>query len=93
MALTEARLSESNRQLMLALGDVIARHTKASPMPLEEIVGVLAFCAGAAICKGERHFDKRRALREVAVGNVDNGMETMARAVTGSTIIIPGMLS
>ena len=91
--LEDVRLSESHRQLMLAIGDVVARHTKASPMPLEEIVGILSFCAGAAICKGERHFDKRRALREVAVGNVDQGMETMARAVTGSNIIIPGMLN
>lgn len=91
--LDDVRLSDNHRQLMLAIGDVIARHTKACPMPLEEIVGVLSFCAGAAICKGERHFDKRRALREVAVGNVDNGMQTMARAVSGTNIIIPGMLS
>lgn len=91
--LDEVRLAESHRQLMLAIGDVVARHTKTSPMPLEEIVGVLAFCAGAAICKGERHFDKRRRLREVAVGNVDQGMETMARAVTGTNIIIPGMIN
>lgn len=91
--LEDVRLTQSHRELMLAIGDVIARHTKRSPMALEEIVGVLSFCAGAAICKGERHFDKRRKLREVAVGNVDNGMETMSRAVTGSNIIIPGMLS
>jgi hypothetical protein len=91
--LQEARLSESNRQLMLSIGDLIARHTTKSPMPLEEIVGVLAFCAGAAICKGERHFDKRKALRGVAVGNVDQGMDTMAQAVSGTSLIIPGMVN
>lgn len=91
MALAEVRLNEDHRQLMLSIGDAIAAHTTKSPMTLEAIVGVLGFCTGAAICRGTRNERSRRDLRQQAVGNIDNGMSAMAKALPGTSLVIPGM--
>lgn len=85
------RLSESHHRLMLAIGDVIAKHTTQSPMAIDEIVGVLGFCAGAAIVKGCKSNGNRKRMRIVAVDNIDSGMDAMRRAVTGSSLILPGV--
>lgn len=86
---SEVRLNEGHHRLMLAIGDVIAKHTTESPMAMDEIVGVLGFCVGAAIIRGAESQKVRRNLRSVAVGNIDNGMDAMRRAVTGSSLILP----
>ncbi|MGE0231423.1 MAG: hypothetical protein AB7O39_03200 [Flavobacteriaceae bacterium] len=91
MAAIDVKLSRDHRELMLSIGDVIAAHTAKSPMTVEAIVGVLGFCAGAAIVRGEASDRKRRDLRSIAAGNIDNGMDAMRRATTGSRIILPGM--
>lgn len=91
--LAEVKLSEDHRRLMLAIGDAIAKHTTHSPMTLEAIVGVLGFCAGAAIVPGTGNRKTQRKLHAIATGNVDNGMEAMTRAVSGSSLILPEMIS
>lgn len=91
MALTEVRLNEDHRELMLSIGDAIAAHTAKSPMTVEAIVGVLGFCTGAAICRGTRNDAARRKMREMAIGNIDNGMSAMAKALPGTSLVIPGM--
>lgn len=92
--LYEAKVNEAQHRLMLAIGDTIANHTKTTPMRVDEIAGVLGFCAGAAIVKGIESDRVRRTARQVAIGNVDNGMEAMRRATAGSNsgLIIPGMV-
>lgn len=91
--LSEVRLNEDHRQLMLAIGEAIADHTAKSPMTVEAIVGVLGFCAGAAIVRGVNGKPYRKKLRDIAVGNVDNGMDAMVRAVTGSSLILPSEMN
>lgn len=54
MSISKVKVSESHERLMLAIGETIRIHTQQSPMPLEGIVGVLAFCSGAAISRGSR---------------------------------------
>lgn len=92
MAFSEVRLNEDHRQLMLAIGDAIAKQTAVSPMTLEAIVGVLGFCAGAAIVRGTKNYKTQRKLRALAEGNIENGMEAMARATGASNIILPEMI-
>jgi hypothetical protein len=91
--LAEVRLNDDHRLLMLAIGDAIAKHTTKSPMTLEAIVGVLGFCAGAAIIRGTKQRSTQRNLRNIAQGNVDQGMEAMTRAVSGTSLIMPEMIS
>lgn len=85
----EVKVNDSHHRLMLAIGDTIAKHTTATPMAIDEIVGVLGFCAGAAIIRGAVRPNYRRELRQVAVGNIDSGMDAMRRATTGSSLILP----
>ena len=85
-------MNEGHHRLMQAIGDVIARHTTESPMAIDEIVGILGFCAGAAIVSGCQHNGNRRRMRTVAMENIDNGMDVMRRAERGaSSIILPGV--
>lgn len=90
MAVVRTKVDESHERLMLAIGDVIMKHTTQSPMKIEGIVGVLAFCAGAAIMRDPNtNRNVRRQLREMAVANVDMGMDAMRAS---SSIILPGDL-
>ena len=93
MALSEVRLNEDHRRLMLAIGDAIAKHTTHSPMTLEAIVGVLGFCSGAAIVRGTKSRQMQRKLHAIATGNVENGMEAMIRAESNTSLILPEMIS
>lgn len=91
MATVAVKQSDNHHRLMQAIGEVIQKHTTATPMAIDEIVGVLGFCAGAAIVSGCQSNNVRRRMREVAFDNVDNGMDAMRRAVTGSSLILPGL--
>lgn len=86
--------SESQKRLMFALGEAVRLHCQNSPMTVQEIVGVLAFTAGAAIIRGTDVRSARRDLREVAVANVDQGMGTMRREAgeAMSNLILPAGL-
>lgn len=76
---------------MQAIGDAVAAHTRQSPMMIDEIVGILGFCAGAAIVSGCKGHGNRKKMRAVVNANVDHGMEVMARAAAGTNLIIPGV--
>lgn len=89
MALAAVTLNEEHQQLMLAIGEAIRDHTTHTPMTTEAIVGVLGFCAGAAIVRGVNDRSYRKKLRDIAQANVDNGMDAMQRAVSGSSLILP----
>lgn len=89
MAISKVRVGESQERLMLAIGDAIRVHTTTSPMTIEQIAGVVAFCAGAAIARGSRNRNHRRQLREMATANIDFGMEAMASSISSSSLILP----
>ena len=89
MSVAAVKMSDSHHKLMMAIGDAVAAHTRHSPMAIDEIVGILAFCAGSAIVSGCKASSNRRKMREVALSNVDNGMEAMQRAASGSSLILP----
>lgn len=86
MGISKVKVGESHERLMMAIGDVIMRHTQQSPMTHEAIVGCLAFCAGAAIGQAKSRSD-RRVLRQMAEANLDFG--TQAITGSGSGIIMP----
>lgn len=74
-------IGENERRLMIELGRTIQAYTTISPMALDSIVGVLAFCAGSAITQGvSKGRNSRRALREMAVANIDRGMDAQRQA-------------
>ena len=88
MSISKVKVSESHERLMLAIGDVIRAHTQQSPMSHDHIVGVLAFCTGAAIgqakTRGERH-----ELRKMADANVDYGTQAITGSGPTSRLILP----
>lgn len=89
MAVTKTKVDESHERLMLAIGDVIAQYTTHTPMKIEGIVGVLAFCAGAAIMRDPNtNRQTRRNLKEMAEANIQYGMDAMRQSST--SIILPG---
>lgn len=91
MATVMTQVDDNHRALMLAIGDTIARHTTKSPMKIEGIVGVLAFCAGAAIMRDPNtNRQVRRQLKEMATANIEYGMDAMRGSQ--SSLILPGDL-
>jgi len=89
MAVSKVKVSESHERLMHAIGETIRIHTTQSPMPLEGIVGVLAFCSGAAIGRGARDRQTRRLMREMAVANIDFGLDAITSSMASSSLILP----
>lgn len=91
MAITKAAVDDNHQKLMLAIGDVIARYTAQAPMRIEGIVGVLAFCAGAAIMRDPNTTRTvRRQLKEMAAANIEYGMDAMRGSQT--SLILPSDL-
>lgn len=92
MAITKVAVDENHQRLMFAIGDLIARHTAQSPMRIEGIVGVLAFCAGAAIMRDPNtNRLVRRQLKEMAAANIEYGMDAMRSSQT--SLILPSDLN
>lgn len=91
MSIAKTKMDESHERLMMAIGDVIALHTTHTPMRIEGIVGVLAFCAGAAIMRDPNtNRTVRRQLKEMAAANIELGMDAMRNSHT--SLILPGDL-
>lgn len=89
MAISKVRVGESQERLMLAIGEVIRLHTTQSPMTLETIVGTLGFCTGAAIGRGAKGKQMTRDYREMAVANVDLGIQSMQSSMANTSLILP----
>jgi hypothetical protein len=87
MSINKVKVSEAHERLMLAIGETIRIHTTTNPMPLEGIVGVLAFCAGAAIGTGEKNRFIKGKLKDMACANIEFGME--ATGDPASSLILP----
>lgn len=76
-------------RLALAIGEAIQRHTLTSPMTAEDVIGVIAFCAGSAIGQKEaQRQHKVRELRQMAVANIDLGIQS-AQQASGPRLILP----
>jgi len=89
MAISKVRVPDSAHKLMLAIGEAIRVHTSQSPMTHEQIVGVLGFCTGAAIARGVNSRNARRIMREMAVSNVDMGIQSMTSSMASTSLILP----
>lgn len=89
MGIAKAKVSEAHERLMHAIGEAIRVHTTHTPMEIDGIVGVLGFCTGAAIMSGGQGRTDRRQLREMAVANIDYGMDAMRSSVANTSLILP----
>lgn len=87
MTINQTNVPESHTRLMQAIGFAIQQHTLVSPMTAEDVVGILAFCAGAAIANGKSPHSKGE-MRQMAIANLDNAMHAFA-AQPKSGLILP----
>lgn len=78
---------EKSIRLMQQIGFTIQQFTLVSPMTAQDIVGILAFSAGAAIANAPSEFTKGE-LRQMAIANIDHGL-TAFLSQPKSSIIIP----
>jgi ADP-dependent phosphofructokinase/glucokinase len=89
MAVSKVRVGESHTRLMHAIGNAIMVQTSASPMTEEDIIGVLGFTLGCAIARASKGRISRRQLREMAVANVDTGLNAMTSNMASTSLILP----
>lgn len=73
-------------RLALAIGAAITQHTMTDPMPVEDVIGVLGFCAGSAMGQKEAKRFKARELRQMCIANIDHGLSSALGA--GKPLII-----
>lgn len=86
MTIATTKVSERQARLMDAVGQAVQLHTMTSPMPIEEIVAVLAFAVGGAIGQTNKRLTKSE-LRRMAVQNIDNGIDAVSGS--GGRILLP----
>jgi hypothetical protein len=89
MAISKVSVGESHTRLMIAIGEAIRLHTSQSPMAEEDIIGVIGFTLGSACARASKGRQHRRALREMAVANVDSGLEAMVSSMANTSLILP----
>lgn len=89
MSLSKVSVNESHTRLMLAIGDAIFAQTSKSPMSEEDILGVLGFTLGSAIARAGKGRTSRRMLREMAVANIDRGLDAMVSSMANTSLILP----
>lgn len=89
MAVNKVRVNESHQRLMHAIGEAVRLHTAHDHMPVEGIIGVLGFTLGSAIARGAKDRNSRRQLREMAMANVDFGLEAMVSSMANTSLILP----
>ncbi|NLS19896.1 hypothetical protein HGP16_25490 [Rhizobium sp. P40RR-XXII] len=88
MSISKVKVDERHERLMMALGDTIQKFTQQTPMTHESIVGVLAFCTGAAIGQAKTR-GERFELRKMADANVDYGTHAVTGSAASSRLILP----
>lgn len=91
MAITDMKVNENQERLLKAIGEAIERHTALTPMPIDMIIGVLAFTTGAAIGQA-KHRSQRFELRKMAEANMDNGTQMITGAKPSGLIMPAGVL-
>lgn len=89
MSISKVRVSDNHTQLMLAIGEAIRLHTSKSPMEEEDIIGVLGFTLGCGIARAAKSSGSRRQFREMAIANVDSGLQAMVKDMNGTSLILP----
>lgn len=90
MSISKVRVGENHSRLMLAIGEAVRLHTSQSPMAEEDIIGVIGFTLGSAIARAAKTRHDRRQFREMAVANVDSGIQAMTSSMANTSLIIPG---
>lgn len=90
MAMGKVKVSQSHERLMLAIGEAIRVQTTISPMTAEDILGVLGFTLGSAVARAGKNTGQRKQYRDMAVANVDLGLDAMVRNMQ-TEILMPGV--
>ncbi len=89
MSISNVKAPDSHVRLMTAIGEAIRIHTMISPLPAEDIVGILGFSAGAAIANAQgKTPHKVGTLRQMCVANIDQGIQQFLTQPT-SPILLP----
>lgn len=73
-------------RLAIAIGAAIRDHTMTEPMPFEDIIGVLGFCAGSAMGQEPARRFKKSELRQMCISNIDHGLSSALQS--GRPLII-----
>lgn len=89
MSISKVSVGESHTRLMLAIGEAVRLHTSQSPMAEEDIIGVIGFTLGSAVARASKGRNHRRHLREMAVANVDSGLQAMTSSMSNTSLILP----
>lgn len=89
MSISKVKTNESHQRLMMAIGDAVRAHTAQDHMPVEAIIGVLGFTLGSAIARGSNGRNSRRQLKEMALANVDFGLQAMVSSMANTSLILP----
>lgn len=82
-------INDNHTRLMIAIGEAIRVHTSRSPMSEEDIIGVLGFTLGCGIARAAKTRNDRRLFREMAVANVDSGLQAMIADTASNSLILP----
>lgn len=88
MAISKVKVPEDCHRLMMAIGETIRQQTVGTAVSHENIVGVLAFCTGAALARDSKGRQHRRQLKEMAEANIDLGIQAIT-SETAPSIILP----
>lgn len=87
MAISRVKVPDQAHKLMMAIGEAVAANTRGTQMRHEDIVGVLAFCTGAAIARDSKGRNHRRQMREMADENVTLGIQFIMNEAAPSIIL------
>lgn len=94
MTVSISKTNDAQQKLMTEIGMAIMRVTMISPMPIDDIVGVLAFTTGAAIGnQPNKAIYRTKDLRQMAVANIDHAIDAALKAQQSSSLILPANIN
>lgn len=90
MSISRTVMDDNLQRLAVAIGRTIQEHTSTTPVPHDQIVSVLAYCAGAAIGQAQSR-SVRRQMKEMAEASIGFGIEYVVGKPSG--LILPSDLN
>mgnify|MGYP001581955472 CR=1 FL=1 len=88
--MNKSKVSESQFFLIENMRKVIQQTTQLAPMPIEDIIIALGFVTGVAIVNGTLGIANYSQLREMALNNIDMGINTARQGNGAPGVILPG---
>ena len=89
MTLSNVQVSEQVLRLQGHIRNTILSFTMVSPMDPEDVIAVLAFMTGAAVASAPKRHSVRQ-LREMAVANLDHGLQAHTNSNPAAIILNGG---